>query len=304
MSDEAHRRMNLAFGGGIFLGTYQLGVAKAFYNNGQALLDHVECYSGVSSGVIAAALLLLCPDKIGEYIAHAKVLADEIRKRGGLSPELKPSLADRLKKVLVSILPEDAYQKATGRLCITATPFKKMKHDYTMPVYWGDGTSWMRYGLSKGTTALDIFKKLTVFPENKLHPITEYKDNEYLINAIIGATYIPLWGGPEFPEFDDLCWMDAGFTNNLPRTDCFSNDYKTISISPYMGDNLSICPAKNINGVERDPTFFTGQPLDWSIWNLTRAKDALYPQSGETLHEYYEYGFFDTDRFLRRLVRD
>lgn len=98
--------------------------------------------------------------------------------------------------------------------------------------------------------------------------------------------------------------MDAGFTDNMPRMDCFPNDNVVISVSPYMGDNLTISPRKNINGVERDPKFFTGQPLDWSIWNLTRAKNALYPQPGDALLDYYESGFHDTDKFLRRVARD
>ncbi|XP_077981601.1 patatin-like phospholipase domain-containing protein 4 [Glandiceps talaboti] len=297
----SHQKLNLSFGGGVFLGTYQLGVAKCLHGRGQALLEHVECYGGVSSGVLAAALLLLCPNKIGEYIAKAKVLADELRKKGGITPELRPSLKHRIKAILESLLPEDAYQTATGKLYITATPFRKRKHDYTIPVYWGDGSSWMRYGLSKGTTGLDIFKKLVDFPADKVHVIKEYKDNEYLINAILGATYIPLWGGAEFVEFDDNCWMDAGFVNSMPNRSCFGNDNRTLTISPFMAENLTICPVKNLNGMERHPSFFSGQPLDWSIWNLTRAKDALYPHSGEVLHDSYEDGFHDGEKFLRKL---
>ncbi|XP_070564152.1 patatin-like phospholipase domain-containing protein 4 [Ptychodera flava] len=300
MSEE-HKKVNLAFGGGIFLGTYQLGVAKCLHAHGKALLDLVECYGGVSSGVIAAALLVVCPDKIGEYIAKVKDLSDKLRTKGGISPELRPGLNDRLRSILQSIIPEDAHQKASGKLVISAMPFRKKKHDYTIPVYWGDGQSWMRYGLSKGTTALDIFKKLVEFPTDKIHVIKEFSDKDHLIDAIIGATYIPLWGGEKFIEFNGNCWMDAGFIDNMPRVEGFGNDHRAVRVSPFMGENLAVCPTRNVNGMERHTSFFSGQPLDWSIWNLTRAKDALYPPSGDTLHDYFEDGFHDGEKFLRRL---
>ncbi|XP_006811332.1 patatin-like phospholipase domain-containing protein 4 [Saccoglossus kowalevskii] len=313
MNSTSDNKINLCFGGSTFLGVYQLGVAHSLYNNAQELLNNVEFYGGTSSGSIAAALLLLCPDRISDYMEACRSIVDEIRYTGGIKMNDHPTLTERLRETLDRILPQDngpLQDIATNRLFIASNRFQKRSSSFHLPMTlpWMDPHEWIRLGTTMGTTAIDMFRNHFIDTSEDFSVATSnYESRKNLIEVLSGSCYIPIWGGLSPPQHNGSCWMDTGLTNNIPTEDIFPGFSKTITVAPFLGDGIDIGPkVKNISNAVRVSSITTSYPVDWTAWNFMPLNDALLPQTWNRHMEYFRTGYEDTLLYLKngKVVRD
>ncbi|EGT57162.1 hypothetical protein CAEBREN_22861 [Caenorhabditis brenneri] len=118
----------LSFGGCGFLGSYQFGAAKMFYDHGKELLKRVDRYSGCSSGSLISTILIFAPEKITEAVEEIYKMADEVNNTalGAMSPGFV--IGDRLRKVVERFVPDDI-SKANGLLFVSVTRLKTWKNE-------------------------------------------------------------------------------------------------------------------------------------------------------------------------------
>lgn len=118
----------LSFGGCGFLGSYQFGAAKMFYDHGKELLKRVDRYSGCSSGSLISTILIFAPEKIAEAVEEIYKMADEVNNTalGAMSPGFV--IGDRLRKVVERFVPDDV-SKANGLLFVSVTRLKTWKNE-------------------------------------------------------------------------------------------------------------------------------------------------------------------------------
>ncbi|XP_077981519.1 patatin-like phospholipase domain-containing protein 4 [Glandiceps talaboti] len=312
MDSIPEKRFNLCFGGSMFLGVYQLGVAHCLYSNGRELLDHVDFYGGMSTGSIAAALLSLCPEIIPDYMEECRKLVDAIRYNNGIRPDNEPSFSDQYRQILHKILPNNGplHDMGTDRLYIAANRFQKHSPCSNLPMAmpWLDPHEWIRLSPTAGTTAIDMFRNhLMESPEDYSVVTNSYESRNHLIEVLSGSCYIPVWGGVKPPEHGGWYWMDSGLTNNVPGGDIFPGFNQTITVAPFLGDTIDIGPkVKNIGNAVRVSSIITSNPVDWTAWNFMTIDGALLPHPWHRQMEYFRTGYEDTLLFLQRgkIVRD
>ncbi|CAI5444800.1 unnamed protein product [Caenorhabditis angaria] len=118
----------ISLGGCGFLGVYQLGAIKMIYQHGKKLMDRTVRYAGCSSGSLAAAMLLLCPEKIDEALQNMYDVAEEINNHtlGVMKPGL--IISQRLRTGMENVLPQDI-SKAQNRLYVSVTKLMKLENE-------------------------------------------------------------------------------------------------------------------------------------------------------------------------------
>ena len=89
--------------------------------------------------------------------------------------------------------------------------------------------------------------------------------------------------------------MDGGLTVNLPVFDDAHG--RTVCVSPFCG-RLDVCPRDA--HVIGPYVSAGGQDLQLSMVNLRRLIHGLFPPSSADLTTYYQRGYSDAKRFLRR----
>ncbi|OCT81775.1 patatin-like phospholipase domain-containing protein 2 [Xenopus laevis] len=167
---------NISFAGCGFLGIYHIGVASCLKEHTPFLVENARNIYGASAGALTASALVsgAC---LGEAGANIIDVSKEARKRflGPLHPSF--NLVKIIRNCLYKTLPEDAHEKATGRLGISLTRVS-------------DG-------------------------ENVL--LSQFNTKEELIQACVCSTFIPVYCGLIPPCLQGVRYVDGGISDNLPQ---------------------------------------------------------------------------------------
>ncbi|KAG8438031.1 hypothetical protein GDO86_008640 [Hymenochirus boettgeri] len=167
---------NISFAGCGFLGIYHIGVASCLKEHSPFLVENARNIYGASAGALTATALVsgAC---LGEAGATIIDVSKEARKRflGPLHPSF--NLVKIIRNCFIKGLPDDAHERATGRLGISLTRVS-------------DG-------------------------ENVL--LSQFNTKEELIQACVCSTFIPVYCGLIPPCLQGVRYVDGGISDNLPQ---------------------------------------------------------------------------------------
>uniref|UniRef100_A0A5K3EPG1 PNPLA domain-containing protein n=2 Tax=Mesocestoides corti TaxID=53468 RepID=A0A5K3EPG1_MESCO len=127
--------------------------------------------------------------------------------------------------------------------------------------------------------------------------VSNFKDRNDLIRAILCSSFIPVFGGFIAPTYQGDYFIDGAMSDNLPGL-----DKNTITVSPFCGD-ADICPRDDIWDPSEQATvaghIFLSQTsiiLNWM--NFKRAINIVVPMSSSDLARLASTGYDDALRFL------
>ncbi|KAM6173248.1 patatin-like phospholipase domain-containing protein 2 isoform 1-T2 [Erethizon dorsatum] len=168
-------KWNISFAGCGFLGVYHIGVASCLREHAPFLVANATHIYGASAGALTATALVTgaC---LGEAGANIIEVSKEARKRflGPLHPSF--NLVKTIRGCLLKTLPDDCYERASGRLGISLTRVS-------------DG-------------------------ENVI--ISHFNSKDELIQANVCSTFIPVYCGLIPPSLQGVRYVDGGISDNLP----------------------------------------------------------------------------------------
>ncbi|XP_073506108.1 patatin-like phospholipase domain-containing protein 2 [Phyllobates terribilis] len=173
---DRERGWNLSFAGCGFLGVYHVGVSSCLQEKAPHLITEATKIYGASAGALNAAALV-CGCCLADCCSDVMEVAKEARKRnlGPLHPSF--NLVKILKNGLYRNFPENAHERASGKLCISLTRVS-------------DG-------------------------ENVL--VSDFGSKEELIQALVCSAFVPIYCGIIPPTFRGVRYVDGGISNNLPE---------------------------------------------------------------------------------------
>ncbi|XP_076066510.1 brummer isoform X3 [Oratosquilla oratoria] len=165
--------MNFSFAGCGFLGIYHVGVAACLKKYAPNLL--VNKISGASAGALAA-VCLLCDCPLGTITSSVLKTATEARRTtlGPFSPTF--NVEKLLREGLLSVLPDDAHERVSGKVFISVTR------------------------VSDGKNVL----------------ISHFDTREELIQTLLSSAFVPGFSGWMPPTVKGVRYVDGGFSDNLP----------------------------------------------------------------------------------------
>ncbi|CAH8616925.1 unnamed protein product [Dicrocoelium dendriticum] len=178
--------------------------------------------------------------------------------------DLRFSISEYLRELLSRILPSDAHLLCSGRLNISLT--------------------------SCGTG------------ENII--VSQFRDKDELISAILCSSFLPFFSGFVPPSFRGQPVLDGGFSNNL-----LCLDRMTITVSPFTGE-ADICPMnaewkcgyRNLASQQVEAVlgtiFFFGNSFHVNWNNFKRFLGMLWLPDPETFMSLVTQGYTDALRFL------
>ena len=124
----------LSFSGCGFLGLYHVGMIKCFQTHGSSILSNITKFGGASAGSLAATVLAICPDKVPQCKKIALELASTVREQKFGAFKSGFRLSSHVEKMADSVLPENAHDKANGRVYLSITG-KNSKKNYVISKY-------------------------------------------------------------------------------------------------------------------------------------------------------------------------
>jgi patatin-like phospholipase domain-containing protein 2 len=128
VSSEALRaplsKTSFAFGGGLYAWPYHAGVASYIQDHG-LVADDARLY-GVSSGNVPAALLA-CDVSITHVGLFAAMRANDAHADAGVGPYLNPRRVRESFELFAKVLPDDAHERASGKLCVVLTELPSLR---------------------------------------------------------------------------------------------------------------------------------------------------------------------------------
>lgn len=127
----------------------------------------------------------------------------------------------------------------------------------------------------------------------KNHIVSRFTSREDLIKALLASCFVPVYAGLKPVEFRGQKWIDGGFTDSLPILPVG----RTITVSPFAGLQ-DVCPVHR--GRFNTQLRLANMNVMFSVENLRRLNQALFPPSSSTMHALCEEGFTDAVRFLKR----
>uniref|UniRef100_A0A286XBX1 Patatin-like phospholipase domain-containing protein 2 n=1 Tax=Cavia porcellus TaxID=10141 RepID=A0A286XBX1_CAVPO len=168
-------KWNISFAGCGFLGVYHIGVASCLREHTPFLVANATHIYGASAGALTATALVTgaC---LGEAGANIIEVSKEARKRflGPLHPSF--NMVKTIRSCLQKTLPDDCYERASGRLGISLTRVS-------------DG-------------------------ENVI--ISHFNSKDELIQANVCSTFIPVYCGLIPPSLQGVRYVDGGISDNVP----------------------------------------------------------------------------------------
>ncbi|XP_050180735.1 1-acylglycerol-3-phosphate O-acyltransferase Pnpla3-like [Myiozetetes cayanensis] len=133
---------------------------------------------------------------------------------------------------------------------------------------------------------------LTRVSDGKNALISNFNSKEEVIQALICSSFVPIYCGLIPPSFRGVRYVDGGISDNLPHYECKN----TITVSPFAGE-CDICPkGKSANFHEMN---VTNTSIQFSLGNLYRLTQALFPPEPKVLGEICEQGYLDALKFLK-----
>uniref|UniRef100_G1KRW9 triacylglycerol lipase n=1 Tax=Anolis carolinensis TaxID=28377 RepID=G1KRW9_ANOCA len=133
---------------------------------------------------------------------------------------------------------------------------------------------------------------LTRVSDGKNVLVSNFKSKEEVVQALLCSSFVPIYCGLIPPSFRGVRYVDGGISDNLPQY----NSKNTITISPFSGE-CDICPKGNsANFHEMN---LTNTSIQFSLGNIYRLTQALFPPEPKILGEICEQGYSDALRYLR-----
>lgn len=134
---------------------------------------------------------------------------------------------------------------------------------------------------------------ITHSKSGKNHIISRFTSREELIKALLASSFVPVYAGLQPVEFKGQKWIDGGFTDSLPILPVG----RTITVSPFAGKQ-DVCPVHR--GRFDTQLRLANMNIMFSMENIKRLNQALFPPSTSSMQSLCEEGFNDAVRFLRR----
>jgi hypothetical protein len=205
----ALNRVSFAFGGGFYAWPYHCGVASYLQEHGLVQADS-RLY-GVSSGTVPAVLLACGVDVTNDGMPQAMRANDKHIDGRVFGPYLSPRAVTDSFELFAEVLPADAHERASGKLCIV----------------------------------------LTELPSLRRRVISHFPTREALMDALKASMAIPGHGVPiayRAHHLDKRLFLDGGFVANVIDDD--RPGYRTIRIGVFhfhaalfpVPRGLHICP--------------------------------------------------------------
>uniref|UniRef100_A0A3Q0SJE1 PNPLA domain-containing protein n=1 Tax=Amphilophus citrinellus TaxID=61819 RepID=A0A3Q0SJE1_AMPCI len=138
-----------------------------------------------------------------------------------------------------------------------------------------------------------LYVSVTHSESGKNHIISTFTSREELIKVLLASSFVPVYAGLRPVEFRGKKWIDGGFTDSLPILPVG----RTITVSPFAGLQ-DVCPVHR--GSFNTQLRLANMNIMFSVENIKRLNQALFPPSTSTLHSLCEEGFADAVKFLKR----
>ncbi|XP_039197289.1 patatin-like phospholipase domain-containing protein 2 isoform X1 [Crotalus tigris] len=123
--------------------------------------------------------------------------------------------------------------------------------------------------------------------------ISNFNSKEEVVQALLCSSFVPIYCGLIPPSFRGVRYVDGGLTDNLPHY----NSKNTITVSPFSGE-CDIRPRGNSANFHQ--MILTNTSIQFSLGNMYRLKQALFPPESQLLAELCEQGYSDALRFLKK----
>ncbi|XP_024917962.1 patatin-like phospholipase domain-containing protein 4 isoform X2 [Cynoglossus semilaevis] len=127
----------------------------------------------------------------------------------------------------------------------------------------------------------------------KNHIMSRFTSREELIKALLASSFVPVYAGLEPVELRGQKWIDGGFTDSLPILPVG----RTITVSPFVGTQ-DVCPRHR--GRFSTQLRLANMNIMFSVENIKRLNQALFPPPARGLQFLCEQGFHDAMKFLKR----
>ncbi|XP_041637844.1 patatin-like phospholipase domain-containing protein 4 isoform X2 [Cheilinus undulatus] len=134
---------------------------------------------------------------------------------------------------------------------------------------------------------------ITHSKSGKNHVVSTFTSREELVEALLASSFVPVYAGLKPVDFRGQKWIDGGFTDSLPILPVG----RTITVSPFAGQQ-DVCPVHR--GRYNTQLRLANMNIMLSVENIKRLNQALFPPSSSSMTSYYEEGFNDAVRFLKR----
>ncbi|XP_014832128.1 PREDICTED: patatin-like phospholipase domain-containing protein 4 isoform X1 [Poecilia mexicana] len=138
-----------------------------------------------------------------------------------------------------------------------------------------------------------LYVSITHCRSGKNHIVSRFPSRDELIMALLASSFVPLYAGLRPVEFSGQKWIDGGFTDSLPILPVG----RTITVSPFAGLQ-DVCPVHR--GRFNTQLSLANMKIMFSMENVKRLNQALFPPSLRTMHAICEEGHTDAVRFLKR----
>ncbi|XP_030600955.1 patatin-like phospholipase domain-containing protein 4 [Archocentrus centrarchus] len=138
-----------------------------------------------------------------------------------------------------------------------------------------------------------LYVSVTHSESGKNHIISTFTSREELIKVLLASSFVPVYAGLRPVEFRGKKWIDGGFTDSLPILPVG----RTITVSPFAGLQ-DVCPVHR--GSFNTQLRLANMNIMFSVENIKRLNQALFPPSTSTLQSLCEEGFADAVKFLKR----
>ncbi|KYO32344.1 1-acylglycerol-3-phosphate O-acyltransferase Pnpla3 isoform X1 [Alligator mississippiensis] len=122
--------------------------------------------------------------------------------------------------------------------------------------------------------------------------VSDFNSKEEIIQALVCSAFVPIYCGLIPPSFRGVRYVDGGISDNLPH----HASKNTITVSPFSGE-CDICPKSNSANFHE--VNLTNTSIQFSLGNLYRLTQALFPPEPKVLGELCEQGYSDALRFLK-----
>ncbi|NXI51623.1 PLPL2 protein, partial [Chloroceryle aenea] len=133
---------------------------------------------------------------------------------------------------------------------------------------------------------------LTRVSDGKNALISHFNSKEEVVQALICSSFVPIYCGLIPPSFRGVRYVDGGISDNLPHYE----SKNTITVSPFAGE-CDICPKGNSANFHEMNV--TNTSIQFSLGNLYRLTQALFPPEPKVLGEICEQGYSDALKFLK-----
>ncbi|XP_070786678.1 patatin-like phospholipase domain-containing protein 4 isoform X2 [Enoplosus armatus] len=134
---------------------------------------------------------------------------------------------------------------------------------------------------------------LTHSKSGKNHIVSRFTSREELIKALLASSFVPIYAGLKAVEFRGQKWIDGGFTDSLPVLPAG----RTVTVSPFAGLQ-DVCPVHR--GRFNTQLRLANMNIMFSMENIKRLNQALFPPPTGRMRSLREEGFSDAVRFLKR----